>query len=599
MRPLIPRSAPLLLSAFAVAYFVRTSFLPGWRHQTTDFPNYYTAAVLVRKGQPLRTFYDWTSFQRQMDFAGFERQLGAYTPQTPLTMLPFLPLAGFPPQTAKRLWLIANLGFFSVSLWLLSRLTRLRFEYLLLLTAVGYTSIHTNFLLGQYYTFLLFLLTVACYLLKNSPAASGSAAGLAFALKLYSGPLLAYFIAKQKTRAAGAFLLVATLGLTAMIAIFGWRDVVFYITGILPRTLEGSSVDPYHPANQTISTMLRRLFVPDSQLNPTPLFNAPGMFYFLQPFIALSLVVLTAIAVTGRRNSGDLQGFAMFIIVAILVSTSVASYTFVLLVLPVGLCIDRSRPFASAFVAASYGAINAPVPASALFPKVWLLLALLAVVGWPYWRTVRVQVVLAALLVTAVVASASMQRGLKSYYEQPAQHFERLRTPSDSLFNGYPMIVRQGLFFQAMGADRYVLRWMHDHRFEDILLDGDAFRPAAFAADGPVFFELVSHGRSQTMRFDPSTRSVSVASTPLNLDRSGVVRSPDAKWIVFESSENGPRYLSVRNVATGRTVRLTGGNCNSWCPAWELDSSAIVFASDCGRSIGLPSLYRAPVAAFE
>ena len=52
---------------------------------TTDFPNYYTAARLVRSGGHLRDFYDWTWFQRQMNVAGFERQLGAYTPQPPLT----------------------------------------------------------------------------------------------------------------------------------------------------------------------------------------------------------------------------------------------------------------------------------------------------------------------------------------------------------------------------------------------------------------------------------------------------------------------------------------------------------------------------------
>jgi Tol biopolymer transport system component len=40
---------------------------------------------------------------------------------------------------------------------------------------------------------------------------------------------------------------------------------------------------------------------------------------------------------------------------------------------------------------------------------------------------------------------------------------------------------------------------------------------------------------------------------------------------------------------------LTGGNCNSSSPAWTLDSSSILFASDCGRAFGLPALYRAPV----
>lgn len=62
--------------------FLLTAFRAGWTRAETDFPNYYTAAVLVRHRQPLRNFYDWTWFERQMNYAGVERQLGAYTPQT-------------------------------------------------------------------------------------------------------------------------------------------------------------------------------------------------------------------------------------------------------------------------------------------------------------------------------------------------------------------------------------------------------------------------------------------------------------------------------------------------------------------------------------
>jgi hypothetical protein len=76
-----------VLAAAAYCLFLATSFRAGWNRAETDFPNYYTAAVLVRKGEPLRKFYDWTWFQRQMNYAGVEAQLGSYVPQTPVTML--------------------------------------------------------------------------------------------------------------------------------------------------------------------------------------------------------------------------------------------------------------------------------------------------------------------------------------------------------------------------------------------------------------------------------------------------------------------------------------------------------------------------------
>ena len=94
----LPLRAGALLT---FVFFVGTAFLAGWTKPETDFPNYYTAAVLARQGQPLRKFYDWTWFARQMNYAGNDARLGTYSAQTPLTMLPMVGLAGFPPQRAK------------------------------------------------------------------------------------------------------------------------------------------------------------------------------------------------------------------------------------------------------------------------------------------------------------------------------------------------------------------------------------------------------------------------------------------------------------------------------------------------------------------
>ena len=215
--------------------FWLTAFRSGWRHEESDFPNYYTAAVLVRNGLPLRDYYDWTWFQRQMNYAGLEHHVGAYLPQTPVTMLPFVPLAGFPPQTAKRIWLMLNLVFLAATLWMLSRVTRIRIEYITILMFLGYGSLASNFRLGQYYVFLLFLLTLAFYCLERAKSAtSGFLCGVAFGLKLYGGPYLLYFLVKRNWKAvaglsAGFALMVATA-----IALFGWSDVHYYATQILP-----------------------------------------------------------------------------------------------------------------------------------------------------------------------------------------------------------------------------------------------------------------------------------------------------------------------------------------------------------------------------
>src|SRR6202162_433138 len=152
-----------VVALLMLALFLATSFREGWTQDQTDFPNYYTAAVLVTHGAPLRDYYDWTWFQRQMNYAGIEHQLGGYLPQTPLTMLPIVPLAGFPVQTAKQIWLAFNLAFLAATLWMLSKATQIRIEHIAILMFLGYHSIQYNFRLGQYYVFLLFLLTFAFY----------------------------------------------------------------------------------------------------------------------------------------------------------------------------------------------------------------------------------------------------------------------------------------------------------------------------------------------------------------------------------------------------------------------------------------------------
>jgi len=91
-----------VLAIVGFVVFMGTAFRRGWTEPSTDFPNYYTAAALVRQHRPLRNYYDWTWFAREMNYASFETQLGAYTPQTPLTMLPMAALIGLPPQTTRR-----------------------------------------------------------------------------------------------------------------------------------------------------------------------------------------------------------------------------------------------------------------------------------------------------------------------------------------------------------------------------------------------------------------------------------------------------------------------------------------------------------------
>jgi hypothetical protein len=591
-------------AAAAVVFvaFMGTAFRTGWTQSSTDFPNYYTAAVLVREGKPLPSFYDWTWFAKQMNYAGIERQLGAYTPQTPLTMLPMVGLAGLPVQDAKRVWLAVNLALLAAVIYMLARATGISFEQIALLAFCGFSSLALNFVYGQYHVFLLFLITLTFYWMnRNYCTASGFLSGAAFGLKLYTGPLLLYFAAKRRWRSVAGMSIASACAAALAVALFGWGDVRYYLTHVLPRTLEGGSIDPYNPGVPAISTLLRRLFMREPELNPNPALHAPWLFFFARTAVQLGLITFTALGVAWTKNSDHHRDFAWFVILLVLLSTSTASYTFVLLLAPVAILLKDASPWKSAYLVSSYILLNANLKPVWLFPKVWLLLLLFVVVGVEHWRAIPARWAVCAAVPILMFSLADARRNMLAYGKEPGRRYQQIAAATGSLLSAYPVITRSGLFYQGMGDERkgedgYLLYWLHGGRLDRLGFGGYALHPVAPTVNGPVWFELIAHRTATIMRFDPSTGSAAPAPLPAGAGTSDPALSPDGKWAAITRTSATSEQIWIRNLTTGKEEELAGGNCNNSSPAWELDSSAIIFASDCGRAFGLSVLYRAPIA---
>ena len=585
-----------ILALLMLALFLATSFRKGWTRDETDFPNYYTAAVLVNHGAPLRDYYDWAWFQRQMNYAGIEHQLGTYVPQTPLTMLPMVPFAGFPVRTAKQIWLVLNLIFLAATLWMLSRATGIRIEYVAILMFLGYGSLQSNFRLGQYYVFLLFLLTLAFYCLdQGKSTASGFLCGVAFGLKLYGGPFLLYFAWKRNWKAVAGMLAATAIAVATAIALFGWADVHFYASQILPRSLEGEVIDPYSSRIGTLTTFLRHSLVMEADLNPQPLWNAPVAFFFLRPFTAVLILAFTLFGLASEGKEFQRRGFAWFTIAIVLLSSNAASYTYILLLLPIVLLLEHATPREKIFLIVSYIALNFFVLPEwqRFFPKLWILAALFFVEGREFWRSFSPKLVAAALAAAILIAALDARRHMAVYVLEPGRNHQRIDLDRGTYLSTYPAVSSAGLFYQAMVRKGYVLRWLHDGQIEELTFQGQVFHPVAPSFDGPIYLELVKNGSSTPMIFDPATRSVVPTTLMPTVPAEGSVLSPDGKWMAVESTDAGPRQIWVRDLVSGKLQLVAGGNCNNSSPAWEEDSHTLIFASDCGRGIGMPVLYRA------
>src|ERR1022692_1550181 len=492
----------------AIVFLLIPPLYHGWTHVETDFPNYYTAARMFRQRLPLRDLYDWTSFQRQMNYAGWGLQLGGYIPHTPLTALPMVPLAGLAPMTAKRVWLSLSLLFLASAIWMLARLTHLPVAGLIILALAGHNAMAGNFELGQYYCFLLFLMTISFWLLLGRREFSaGLLLGAIFILKLYAGPFLFYFAWKRRWRPLTGMLVAGVALSLCSIAWFGWKDHLFYLTDVLPRAAAGEHMDPYAAGMPTILNMLRHPFEAEPELNPSPLINAQALVFFLQPLVTLAIPVFCLIALPRDKNLTPAE-LAWFLIMLVLVSPSRAFYVTVILLLPIALLLEKANLRRKVWLIAAYLLVTISLPSAwePFFPTVWVLLAVYIAFGIPYWRNLRPSIAAIAIIVASAISAS---RRMASYHREPPQKFERVAFEKDAVYSATPAVSSDGVVYESIAENRYLLKHWNHGTIESLPFDGQAFRPSVASGGGPIYFELVSGGHSQIMAYDRENNALS------------------------------------------------------------------------------------------
>jgi len=568
----------------------------AWTRTESDFPSYYTAAHLLLKREPLRGFYDMATFQQHMDALVVPSRLGGYIPQTPLTMLPFVPLARFAMERAKQFWLLADLAFLGGTVFLLTRLTTLGLAGVLGLFLAGIGSLYTNLQLGQYYVLILFLLTLAGYLLaEGSDFSAGFVLGFVCSLKLITAPFVIYFAWRRNAKALTGMCAALALGLIVATMLFGWADLAYYLGQILPRSAAGETLDPFNPGIGTVTTLLRRLLISEPELNPHPLLNSPALFQFLRTTFTVSILLLSMF-IFGRSKS-TVASYAGFLVALIFISPNTASYTFLLLLLPTALLLQSTPARYKSLLVVCYALLAVPMRPSWswLFPKVWPLGAMflisLIVLSDPsrLRRAISIGSLVSAALSLLITAVAWF-----SHAGEGRRHWERVAVERGAIYSSSPIPIDAGIVYQSLWNGRYTLRLHRGQAQQSFDIGGDAFHPTFLPAEGVIRFDSVSYGKSHCTLLDPETGRLRPASTADLTGTPASTLSPDGDWIVYEerSSTSTQIYL-VDRTSPAKRIQVTAGNCNSFAPAWERDSQAIVFASDCGRGVGMPALYRA------
>src|ERR1700730_3912867 len=138
--------------------------MPAWSSLNTDFPTYYLAARLYRQGYPVRKLNDWIWIARQKDHASIDRPVVEFSTPTLLSILPVVPFSWLTPLDAKRAWLVVTLILLLCAAYLITRMTSLGSRRVALITFLAVDPLRLNFLYGQSYVLMLFLLALAAWL---------------------------------------------------------------------------------------------------------------------------------------------------------------------------------------------------------------------------------------------------------------------------------------------------------------------------------------------------------------------------------------------------------------------------------------------------
>src|ERR1035438_4754768 len=93
-----------------------------------------------------------------------------------------------------------------------------------------------------------------------------------------------------------------------------------------------------------------------------------------------------------------------------------------------------------------------------LFPRLWLLLIVFALIGYVQWKTIPVRRALAAAVVAMIFGIGAGLAGARGVRLEPPARFKGVAVEPGAIYAGSPADSSGGLLHEVIGADRYVIR---------------------------------------------------------------------------------------------------------------------------------------------
>jgi hypothetical protein len=351
------------------------------------------------------------------------------------------------------------------------------------------------------------------------------------------------------------------------------------------------------------------LFQAEPELNPHPVLQAPALARSLGAGLA-ALVLLLSACTRPEGTRGLVRVWAALTAGSLAASPVLASYHFVLLVLPVALLVgdDAVRPWLKAALAALLAFATSPYVFSladhahgwsnlVAAPRLLATLAILASALWLLGRPRPAWPALAGALLAALLALPG----------EPAPEWTRLagtRGPAAD-----PVDCAGTVAWVTVDGERLVVRAADGRVWQG---PGDTFGPRC---EGGRITVAHSVGAGQegapaeasdqdvapdgtVVRADPGSATLRERQPPGErlLARGHILHprvSPDGRWVAYQWWNRGRGWdVAALERATGRVVPVAGSRANEQQPSWTPDGRGLLFASDWNRGLGYGAVYR-------
>ena len=326
----------LPLALFLAYYLIRSGSAP-W----SDFAGYYFGGRELLSGRGANA-YDMEKLNSLILHTGFRDVFVSYAPFPPFTSLVFAPFLLLPMGTAKLVFDGVSCVFFLVTLMRARVFLDIPPLLILTLPVIFCFPMINNLFFGQSYMLLCCLLLEGYMAYKKGHIVLSSLWwGVAIVFKVFPGVVLIWLLLQKKFRAAVALCVACTLLLGASLLLNGWGIWKYYVLEILPKVNNGELNNSFTFLFQSAFMLLKRSFVYDALLNPSPLTDSPLVFGILVSLFK-ALILSICIWYTLRRKDRDFDSFAVWIAGSMLISPNGSSYSLVLLVIPLFSLIKRN-----------------------------------------------------------------------------------------------------------------------------------------------------------------------------------------------------------------------------------------------------------------